>query len=92
MESDYKGLNRDCEMRTEKELWEVVLSRPDLFELGLCVWVGICFDKGLISIDEYDFFESQLDLLSTGSHAFWIGPIGELQPRIDWIKKRIETL
>lgn len=79
-------------MRTEKELWEVVLSRPDLFEWGLCIWIGLCFDNDVISGREFIFLDSILDKLRTNSESYWIAPKGQIQPRIDWIKNRIETL
>lgn len=79
-------------MRTEKELWEVVLNRPDLFDWGLCVWLGICHDESVISYTEYMFLDQKLRSLKTGLEKYWIGPKGQIQPRIDWIKNRIEQL
>lgn len=78
-------------MRTEKELWEVVLSRPDLFEerFGLCIWILNVWFYDLISQDEYDIIQQTLDNSGSG---YFIGPEGQIQPRIEWIKKRIEEL
>lgn len=80
-------------MRSEKELWEVVLSRLDLFELGLCIWITKCYNDKLISLDEIEFLLNKLDHLRTYSTSrYWIAPKYELQPRIDWINERIKQL
>lgn len=80
-------------MRTEKELWEVVLSRPDLFVKSLCFWLIEVESSDLISYQEYSFLDgildSESDRLGVG---YFIGTPHEIQPRIDWIKKRIEGL
>jgi hypothetical protein len=78
-------------MRTEKELWEVVLSRPDLFDYahGLCIWIlNIWFDD-IIEFEEYNIIHNVLD---NAGVSYFIGPKGEIQPRIDWIKERIKQL
>lgn len=79
-------------MRTEKELWEVVLSRPDLFAGGLCTWIGYVRYMGLITEDEWDLISDVLYTARNGKNLYWIGPIYQIQPRIDWINNRIETL
>lgn len=79
-------------MRTEKELWEVVLSRPDLFETGLCLWILIIHIYSFMNDDEYLKLRRSIKSNRTSSETYWIGKSGEIQPRIEWIKKRIETL
>lgn len=80
-------------MRTEKELWEVVLSRPDLFDRCLCFWLVDVKFYGLISDDELELLESLLDdEMRKAGKGYFIGPKGQIQARIDWIKNRIEQL
>ena len=81
-------------MRTEKELWEVVLSHQELFGLGLCGWVSFLKEDRHISFEEYKFLGKVLDrhLPERKDGWMWCWTRGEIQPRIDWIKKRIETL
>lgn len=80
-------------MRTEKELWEQVLSRTDLFVTGLCRWVDSLRLLGVISSEE----ESILDLslvcnLPDYKVSRYSYPPGEIKPRIEWIKNRIKQL
>lgn len=89
-------------MRSEKELWQVVLSRPDLFRTGLCAWVVEAKLKGVM--DEFEYYKlreaiqyyRQLMKKRTVSKAeealFWIGRPGDLQARIDWINDKINGL
>lgn len=81
-------------MRTEKELWEVVLSRPDLFGYGLCGWVMFAREGGYISWDECAYLEKVLDknLPPRIDGWMWCWNRGEIQPRIEWIKNRIKQL
>lgn len=84
-------------MRTEKELWEVVLSRPDLFKRGLCGWIFKLWFIKLITSNEEERLISALRRSyryskDTWNQGYWIGPEGKIQPRIDWINKRIKQL
>lgn len=80
-------------MRTEKELWELVLSRPDLFDKCLCFWIIELKYADAISIGEFmvldDILLSEMNRIGRG---YFIGPPYDIKPRIDWIKKRIESL
>lgn len=81
-------------MRTEKELWEIVLSRPDLFTYGLCSWVEAAAVLSLISKKEYQ--EIRRILIKRLPHRekvfLYCCPSCNIQPRIEWIEKRIETI
>lgn len=81
-------------MRTEKELWEVVLSRQDLFWFGLCGWVMSVQKEGEISWYEWKYLERVLDdhLPSKEIRWIWCWERGRIQPRIDWIIERIKKL
>lgn len=79
-------------MRTEKELWELVLSRQDLFTGGLCTWIGDMRILGLITEEEWDLISNSVYAKRIGKKIYWIGPEFEIQPRIDWINERIKEL
>lgn len=81
-------------MRTEKELWEIVLSHRELFGLGLFGWVMFVREDKHISWAECKFLEKVLDrhLPDRKDGWMWCWTRGEIQPRIDWIKKRIKEL
>lgn len=80
-------------MRTEKELWEVVLSRTDLFDRCLCFWLVDMWYYGLISENELEFLNILLEIeMKKAQKGYFIGPKGEIQPRIDWINERIKQL
>jgi hypothetical protein len=80
-------------MRTEKELWEIVLSRPDLFQTGLCGWVGKCFRNNLINLQEREFLicHALADLPPYAVGHFCWNP-GIIRHRIEWINNRIKQL
>ena len=82
-------------MRTEKELWQLVLSRQDLFEDGICNWAWSVHENGLMTFHEYDRLMNMLDLndfnIDKYNFLYWFKPY-ELQPRIDWINERIKQL
>ena len=79
-------------MRTELELLELLLkvyTEPEFEEFttfGICRAVRILFESHLINNEELFAFFRILNISDTG---YWF-PIGEKQPRIEWIKKQIE--
>lgn len=80
-------------MRTEKELWQIVLDHPELFYGGLCGWILYVWFNDIISYQEYLFLDTLLKNESQSLEvSYFIGTRGEIQPRIDWIKKRMEEL
>lgn len=79
-------------MRTEKELWELVLSRPDLFTGRLCTWIWDMRILGLITEEEWDLISNSVYAKRIDKKIHWIGPVFEIQPRIDWINERIKEL
>jgi hypothetical protein len=81
-------------MRTEKELWELVLSRQDLFRTGLCLWIRFLEIDDLISAEEEDYLILKLKeknpYLKRVNAYLWED--GKIKPRIDWINKRIKQI
>ena len=80
-------------MRSEKELWELVLTEQDIFDYGLCHWVRYMYWKQLISLEERKLLLSSLEenLPEKREDEYCWKPC-EIQPRIDWIKNRIKQL
>jgi hypothetical protein len=80
-------------MRTEKELWQLVLSRQDLFEEGLCLWI-----LNLRFVNEINLFEYRTLRQSLSKNLPFYSPDlfcwfrDDIQPRIDWINERIKQL
>lgn len=83
-------------MRTEKELWELVLSRTDLFETGLCGWANELWAKDLVTDEEFLLLKSELkDNLPEKKYGLlemFCWPPFKIAPRIEWIKNRIKQL
>lgn len=81
-------------MRSEKELWELVLSRTDLFRTGLCYWIKALQDVAKLSSEEYwglrKILIGNLPKKTPKSHYRW--PPFKIEPRIEWIKNRIKQL
>jgi hypothetical protein len=81
-------------MRTEKELFELMLTRQDLFTAGICGWSFDLCVEGLITYNEYDLLIDYLELNGINSlkvdYYWW--EIGKIKPRIEWIKQQIEKL
>jgi hypothetical protein len=78
-------------MRTTKELLELMLTRQDLFEIGLCGWVENMRNAGLITdaerLELKGLIREREPNDSKGGY-YWETKI--LKPRIDWIKERIK--
>ena len=79
-------------MRTEKELFELMLTRQDLFIAGLCNWIKNMYFKRLITIEEYGLIRNYIKKNEPlcGYNYWW--KKGEIKPRIEWIKQQIEKL
>lgn len=80
-------------MRREKELWQLVLSRQDLFWSGLCNWVYKLLEKRIINENEFVLLKNVMTCKLPerfGSAYSWI-PC-DIQPRINWINERIKQL
>jgi hypothetical protein len=79
-------------MRTEKELWQIVLDHIDELESGLCGLIWDLLKEYIISREEYDLL---LDILGEESEnyedTFWF-PRGVKEPRIEWLKNKIASL
>jgi hypothetical protein len=81
-------------MRTEKELWQLVLSRQDLFQFGLCRWVYSLRYNDVITYDEHLLLKSILykHLPEPKFPIVYCWEICKIQPRIDWINERIKQI
>jgi hypothetical protein len=78
-------------MRTEKELFELMLTRQDLFETGICLWADYLSIEDLITYDEYGLLANYLKSNSLKDEGYWWKE-GQIEPRIKWIKQQIEKL
>jgi hypothetical protein len=78
-------------MRTEKELFELMLTRQDLFKYGLCDWFYRLCKERLITYDEYVLLGRYLESNSLKGGGYW-WEFGKIEPRIEWIKQQIEKL
>jgi hypothetical protein len=78
-------------MRTEKELFELMLTRQDLFKSGICLWSYDLWQKDLITFYEYVLLDNYLKLNSLKKDGYW-WRVGKIEPRIEWIKQQIEKL
>lgn len=82
-------------MRTEKELWELVLKYPDYIELGVCCCVRhLFFNMNEMEHEEYVILRKSLEInLPPKRHgSLYCWETFQLQPRIDWINERIKQL
>jgi hypothetical protein len=78
-------------MRTEKELFELMLTRQDLFRTGICRWSIDLYEERLITINEYVLLDNYLKSNSLKDDGYW-WRVEEIEPRIEWIKQQIEKL
>ncbi len=89
-------------MRTEKELFKLMLEHKDKFALGLCAWSIFLNCIGIITYDELklllDYIDhnrpskfSSLSVYKNRNRPFY-WEIGDITPRIKWINKQIEKL
>ena len=81
-------------MRTEKELWELVLNNKGLFYTGLCGWVRDVYYAGWIESHEEWALKASLrrNLPPKVFDGSFCWPIFSIEPRIDWINERIKQL
>ncbi len=83
-------------MRTNKELLELMLENQQDFHTGLCQWILSMFMRDRITTDEYyelkDYLKQNKPITFHGIFsAFW-WRVGDIKPRIKWIKKHIKKL
>ena len=88
-------------MRSIKELLQVMLQHKDLFETGMCLWVGRLNEKYIITESEaetlFEYFRSnRLNYFSWSNFIrghksiVYFFPSGKIKPRIYWIKRHIK--
>jgi hypothetical protein len=78
-------------MRTEKELFELMLTRQDLFTDGLCCWVISMWAEEYITVPECGLLLNYLKASEPTKGMYWWKPC-KIEPRIEWIKQQIEKL
>jgi hypothetical protein len=78
-------------MRTEKELFELMLTRQDLFKYGMCDWVDRIYVNDCITVKECDLMHNYFKSNKLNERIFWWAS-REIEPRIEWIKQQIEKL
>lgn len=83
------------EIRTIKELLEVMLNNKQIFTHGLCAWAFNLFFKDIISLEELYVLKSYIKSNRpfnfnslVGEAYFWKS--GKLEPRIKWLNKHIK--
>ena len=82
-------------MRTEKELLQVLLDNSSIMDAGLCWLIDDLLRQDIISVKEFLVLENYLynnkpsNILSLTE--FWF-PMGEKEPRINWLKEQINKL
>lgn len=90
-------------MRTIKELLQVMLQHKDLFETGMCYWVGTLDRQDIITGSEArallkyircnrPYYFSWTNFINNYKSEGYFFPAGKLKPRIYWIEKHIKRL
>ncbi len=88
-------------MRSIKELLQVMLQHKDLFETGLCNWVGTLHEKDIITESEEETlfkyikyndlnYFSWSNFIRGHKSKVYFFPCGKIKPRIYWIKRHIK--
>lgn len=89
-------------MRSVKELLELMLEHEEEFAAGLCGWINLLNFSGVITYDEYNVLSEYIDHNRPSKYSslsayknrnkgfYW--KLGEIAPRIKWIKKQIKKL
>lgn len=76
-------------MRTEKELWEVVLAHQEYFDTTLGYWIRELRWEGILKVKECHVLFRVIESLIA---SYWNYKEGEIEPHIDWINNRIKEL
>ena len=88
-------------MRTNKELLQVFLNNQHFFETGLCLWVEILFLNDLITEEEEKYLYNLIDnnrpifikikdTLKGYQKNCYYWKMGDINPRIKWLKKYLK--
>jgi hypothetical protein len=89
-------------MRTEKELFKLMLERQDKFSTTLCALNGSMYHDNIITLDEClmlhlyiknnrpSMFSSLSAFRNRNNIFYW--DFWDIEPRIKWINKQIEKL
>lgn len=82
-------------MRTDKELFQVMLDRIDMFKTGLCGLACDLHDVGIITLDERrhiiqyvnNYKHTHLKYMFRRNAFMWTMRV--VEPRIKWLKQQI---
>jgi hypothetical protein len=84
-------------MRTNKELFELLLEYPTYFTYGICGWILSLYNYGIITEEERNEITSYVEIKRPKSYSFgivnpysWIP--GEIKPRVVWVNNQIKIL
>jgi hypothetical protein len=82
--------------RPIKELLELMLEHQKLFETGLCLWSDSLFFSDKISFSEMHklikYIKDNKPWTSFFRFSAYYWPIGQIEPRIEWINEHIKKL
>lgn len=83
-------------MRSEKELFELMLEHQDMFRDGLCHWFLCLWAHNLISDEESllidRYIKNNKPFLSLFRTDDYYWSMCNIEPRIKWINKQIKKL
>jgi hypothetical protein len=79
-------------MRTDKELLQVLLDNIDKLEYGLCGLATTLWLNYIISYKELEVIRNIIESNKPKNALFFYFPIGQKQPRIEYLQKLIDAL
>lgn len=81
-------------VRSEKELWQVVLDNQQEFCNGICLWIVFLEIEGIITTKEHDVLLMSIKNLNPilKKSDIYLWECSKIQPRIEWIENRIKQL
>jgi hypothetical protein len=80
-------------MRTEKELWELVLKYQNLYRFGLCRWVTDLHATDAITYAELEFLRGKIkSYMPQPTYSGYCWQPFNIEPRINWINERIKQI
>lgn len=83
-------------MRSDKELLQLLLDNKDIFQTGLCLLAGTLYCRCKISAKEMlripDYLRTNVSTYYKENGYAYYWPIGEWEPREEWLKKEINKL
>jgi len=79
-------------MRTEKEILQVILDNMDQFKTGLCYLVDKLLNQGKLTREDHSIWRKLIYRHTPKGHVgHCLWPVGEKQPRVEWMVKQINV-